>query len=87
MENVPSPILVVVEMGVEGEDASLHKLSLSGTRVLPMEGIASGMILETYKFVIQSTRDKDTHSQRGRSTNSRSSMSMCGTFKRSVSIT
>lgn len=46
IENVPSPILVVVDMGVEAEDASLRKLSRRGTRVWPIEGVVSGMMLK-----------------------------------------
>lgn len=33
-------------MGVEAEDASLRKLSRRGTRVWPIEGVVSGMMLK-----------------------------------------
>jgi hypothetical protein len=45
-----SPIFVVVDIGVEGEDDSLRRLSERGTRDWPIEGIISGMMLRMHEI-------------------------------------
>jgi len=50
IENVFSPILVVVDIGVEGEADSLRRLWERDTGVWPIEGIVSGMMLEVCKI-------------------------------------
>jgi hypothetical protein len=50
MENVFSPRLVVVDMGVEEDDESVRRLSERDTRVCPIEGTIFGMILRMSKI-------------------------------------